>query len=439
LLDGNFNYANMSKILSNQEPKGTQDWLPEEFLIRKYIFNTWRRVCLRYGFEEYLTPLVESAEVYRAKSGEDVGGKELVTFSDWGGRELCIRPEMTPSVVRMITKIYSASPKPLKYFSIANFMRNEKPQRGRNREFWQLNCDIFGSEALSADIEAMRLALDLMLEFDPPQNSFTLAINNRKLIEAVLVLSGAGELKTDEKIAVIRTLDKWDKLGAPEIKKRLAASGLSRETILILEKFMASRSLEEAAALWPDLKNNQGFKETVEVIKSLTASGYGDWIEFRPAIIRGFDYYDGLVFEVFDNNPENNRALFGGGRYNGLAEIFGQKNFPAVGFAPGDETTRLFLESWNLLAQAVKDQPVRYYLPLLTDKLKDETEKLARELRGRGLNVLTGLEEQKIGKALELANKKKIDAVIIFGEDEASRGIYKVKNMKSGEECEEKL
>ena len=163
----------MKKVLSNQEPKGTQDWSPEEFLLRKYIFDTWRRVCLRYGFEEYLTPLVESAEIYRAKSGEDVGGKELVTFTDLGGRELSIRPEMTPSVVRMLTKNYASSSKPIKYFSIANFMRNEKPQRGRNREFWQLNCDIFGSESFLADLEILQMALDLVLEFDPPQNSFT--------------------------------------------------------------------------------------------------------------------------------------------------------------------------------------------------------------------------------------------------------------------------
>ncbi|MFA5618552.1 MAG: ATP phosphoribosyltransferase regulatory subunit, partial [Syntrophorhabdaceae bacterium] len=228
----------MKKALSNQEPKGTQDWLPEEFLLRKYIFDTWRRVCLRYGFEEYLTPLVESAEIYRAKSGEDVGGKELVTFTDLGGRELSIRPEMTPSVVRMLTKNYASSSKPIKYFSIANFMRNEKPQRGRNREFWQLNCDIFGSESFLADLEILQMALDLVLEFDPPQNSFTLAINNRQLINAVLDLSGAGVLEKETKMQVLRILDKWLKLEKTEIRDRLRLVGLNDESIEILELFM---------------------------------------------------------------------------------------------------------------------------------------------------------------------------------------------------------
>lgn len=429
----------MNKVLSNQEPKGTQDWLPEEFLLRKYIFDTWRRVCLRYGFEEYLTPLVESADIYRAKSGEDIAGKELVTFEDMGGRELSIRPEMTPSVTRMVTKVYVANPKPLKYFSIANFMRNEKPQRGRNREFWQLNCDVFGSDSLAADIEILQLALDIMLEFDPPQDSFVLSLNNRKLIDAALELSGASRLEADKKISVVRTLDKWTKLKADDIEDRLLSAGLDKEAILILKKFMSSSSLDDLLKNIPELKDNQGVIETAKIIETLEKLGYGDWLEFNPTVIRGFDYYDGMVFEVFDKNPENNRAMFGGGRYNGLAEIFGEKNFPAVGFAPGDETTKLFLESWGLAEKIKEAKPEKYYLPLLSSALKDKINQLAKELRCRNLNILLGLEEQKIGKALEFANKKNIAKVIIIGEDELAKGIYKIKNMASGEEIVEKM
>ncbi len=429
----------MKKVLSNQEPKGTQDWSPEEFLLRKYIFDTWRGVCLRYGFEEYLTPLVESAEIYRAKSGEDVGGKELVTFTDLGGRELSIRPEMTPSVVRMLTKTYASSSKPIKYFSIANFMRNEKPQRGRNREFWQLNCDIFGSESFLADLEILQMALDLVLEFDPPQNSFTLAINNRQLINAVLDLSGAGVLEKETKMQVLRILDKWLKLEKTETRDRLRSVGLNDESIEVLELFMNSTSLEEISQELPVLKTNPGFIDTAKMIESLDDLGYGDLVEFRPTIIRGLDYYDGLVFEVFDNSPENNRAMFGGGRYNGLAEIFGVENFPAVGFAPGDETFKLFLESWNLLTKF--DLPVeeKYYLPLLDINLQTAVNRLAKEWRSRGFNVLAGLEEQKIAKALEFANKKKISKVIIIGSDELAKGEYKIKDMVSGEEKSRKI
>ncbi len=429
----------MSNKLSNQEPKGTADWLPEEFLIRKYIFDTWRQVCLRYGFEEYLTPIVENAEIYRAKSGEDVGGKELVTFSDLGGRELSIRPEMTPSVTRMVTKIYASSPKPLRYFSIANFMRNEKPQRGRNREFWQLNCDIFGSDSLKADIEVLQLALDLMLEFDPPQGSFSLALNSRKLIDAVLDLSGAEKLESNNKTKVVRTLDKWAKLSQADIKIRLEEAGLGDESISVINDFMASTSLSELAEKIPSLKNNAGFAEVAGIIEALEDLGYDEFIEFNPTVIRGFDYYDGMVFEVFDKSPENNRAMFGGGRYNGLAEIFGETNFPAVGFAPGDETTRIFLETWGLTKKIKLQQPDKYFLPLLDSNLAQETTHLAKALRSRGLSVILGFDEQKIGKALELANKKGYQKVIIFGTEEDKKGVYKVKDMESGGEKTEKI
>jgi len=429
----------MSQAISNQEPKGTRDWLPEEFLIRKYIFDIWRAVCLRYGFEEYLTPLVEAAEIYRAKSGEDVGGRELVTFRDLGDRELSIRPEMTPSVTRLVTKIYRSRPKPLKYFSIANFMRNEKPQRGRNREFWQLNCDTFGSDSPIADREILQLALDIMLEFDPPAGSFVLSLNSRKLLDAILDLSGVGRLAAAKKMSVVRTLDKWGKLSPSDIAARLKEAGLTPAGITLLQRFMASRSLEELASEMPELKNSDGFREVAGALSALEDLGYGDWIEFNPAVIRGFDYYDGLVFEVFDKNPENNRAMFGGGRYNGLAEIFGEKNFPAVGFAPGDETTRLFLESWNLLGQVKERAEEKYYLPLLNAALAPDLSRLAKELRGRGLSVFTGLEEQKIAKALEFANKTGMTRVVILGEEELAKGIYKIKDMQSGAEREEKF
>ncbi len=424
----------MKNVLSNQEPKGTRDWLPEEFIIRKYIFDSWRRVCLRYGFEEYLTPLVESADIYRAKSGEDIGGKELVTFTDLGGRDLSIRPEMTPSVTRMVTKIYAAAPKPLKYFSIANFMRNEKPQRGRNREFWQLNCDIFGSAALTSDLEILQLALDIMLEFDPPQDSFSLAISSRELIDGVLELSGAKELDQEKKLLVVRTLDKWQKLKAEDIKIRLQEAGLKKEAMAVIETFMKSQNIEALALALPALKNNQGLLKIIKIMEDLESLGYGDFIEFNPTVIRGFDYYDGIIFEVFDKNPENNRAMFGGGRYNGLAEIFGVSNFPAIGFAPGDETTRLFLESWGMLDKIILEQPIKYYLPILDKNLTNETIHLAKTLRVRGLNVISGLEEQKIGKALDFANKKKIAKVVIYGTEEKEKSIYKIKDMDGGSE-----
>ena len=180
----------MNKKISNRPPKGTQDWWPDEYRVRKYIFDTWRKVNRQFNYEEYLTPLLESADVYRAKSGEDVGGKELMVMVDRAGRELAIRPEMTPSVTRMVSRFYKQATKPLRLFSIANYYRNERPQRGRSREFWQLNSDIFGADSLTADLEILQLALELMLAFKPPAGSFVLHLNHRRLIDAILKNTG---------------------------------------------------------------------------------------------------------------------------------------------------------------------------------------------------------------------------------------------------------
>lgn len=416
--------------LSNLPPKGTTDWLPEEFQIRKYIFDTWRSVCLKFGYQEYLTPLVENAEIYRAKSGEDIGGKELTTFNDRAGRQLAIRPEMTPSVTRMVSRIYRQSPKPLRLFSIANFMRNEKPQRGRNREFWQLNFDIFGSKEIGAEIETVQLALEIMLAFRPPKDSFVIYLNSRKLIDGVL--SHIANIDKKDHLDIIRTLDKWDKLPLQATEEKLESYGLKAKQIEKITLFMESSNREDLIKNLPEITKNPGLQEIQQVLSSLKELNYESWVDFKPNIIRGFDYYDGLVFEAFDKHPQNSRAIFGGGRYNGLGQIFGQKDIPAVGFAPGDETTRLFLESWNLLGAIEQDK--RYFLPLLDDSLEIKTRKLAQDLRGQNYYITTDFSTKSLGKALDYANKKNFDYIIILGSLEAADNSYSIKNLHTGQE-----
>ena len=228
----------MNKDISNNPIKGTSDWLPEEFAIRQYIFDTWKKVCQSYGFEPYLTPLLENAQVYKAKSGEDVGNKELMTITDRAGRELAIRPEMTPSVTRLVSRIYNQEAKPIKLYSIANFFRNEKPQRGRNREFWQLNCDIFGATSIEADREIMQMAIDIMLAFKAPKNSFKLYVNSRDLIDSVLDLA---KVKKEDRVLAIRLMDKWDKIKQDDLKKSFLDINISLKSFEIINKFMNSK------------------------------------------------------------------------------------------------------------------------------------------------------------------------------------------------------
>jgi histidyl-tRNA synthetase len=417
--------------LSNNPPKGTRDWEPEEFFVRKYIFDTWRKVCTQFGYEEYLTPIVERAEIYKAKSGEDVGGKELMFFEDKAGRELAIRPEMTPSVTRMVSGIYGKTAKPIRLFSIANFFRNEKPQRGRNREFWQLNYDLFGDESINADIEILQIALEIMLAFNPPKKSFTLYLNNRILIDGIL--EEIASVSDESRVEVVRILDKWEKYEFEAIENRLEALGLEKRQIENLQKFIQSDSAGELESNFPEIVENEGFKQIKETMQKLDELGYSDWVVFKPNVIRGFDYYDGMVFEVFDNNPENKRAMFGGGRYNGLAELFGSQSFPAVGSAPGDETLRIFLEDWNLIPELDKKT---CFIPLLEAEFYLKVQELASSLRQKGDNVVIGLEPQSLGKALDFANKQGYSKVLILGENEIAKGIYTEKDMKTGEQRE---
>jgi histidyl-tRNA synthetase len=399
--------------LTNQPPKGTYDWTPEDFALRKYIFDTWRAVCQRFGYQEYLTPLVEYADLYRAKSGEDVGGSELTVFEDRGGRQLAIRPEMTPSVTRMVSKIYNESPKPLRLFSIANFYRNEKPQRGRNREFWQLNFDIFGSQSALSDLEILQMALEIMLAFNPPAGSFKLRLNNRKLINSVLP-------QITNQTALIRLLDKYEKLAPLEFQTKLSEFNLTSQQINKLTDFLNSNVL-------PD-------QETQYLLDELNKLGLGDWVEFYPNLMRGFDYYDGMIFEVFDNKPENSRAMFGGGRYNGLAQIFGSESFPAVGCAPGDETTKLFLESWNLVPE-LKIVPTQILVTSFSEELISQSLKLSLNLRQAGINTEIFPDANiKLDKQLKYAAQKNIPYVAILGPEEVEKDIVTLKNMLTGEQ-----
>lgn len=432
--------------LSNQPPKGTSDWFPVEYTKRKYIFDTWRKVCISFGYEEYLTPIIESADVYRAKSGEDVGGKELMVMTDRAGRELAIRPEMTPSVTRMVSRIYESSTKPLRLFSIANFLRNEKPQKGRNREFWQLNCDIFGSDSLMADVEILQLGIEIMKEFGATKEQFIVYYNDRRLIEALI--TDFLKVEKSKVSEATRILDKFGKINNDELVIRLKTEvGAQIDNPTILLDYL---SLEEDAFEYVYqnyLKENEGIKNLMAICNKLEALGLAEYIKYNSSMVRGFDYYDGMVFEVYDRKDylkrkgllkteDSYRSLFGGGRYNGLAGIFGSQSFPAVGFAPGDETTRIFLEEYDLLKKIYSEYKT-YYIPVLDEKLTNKVLELASILRESKSNIVkVGLEVQRMGKALESANKINADYTLILGENELNAGKYLLKDMKSGDQME---
>ncbi|RMD77667.1 histidine--tRNA ligase [Candidatus Dojkabacteria bacterium] len=433
--------------LSNLPPKGTQDWFPDEYAKRKFIFDGWRKVCESYGFKEYLTPMIEYSEIYKAKSGEDVGGVELTTFFDRGGRELAIRPEMTPSVTRMVTRVFEHVTKPIKLFSIANFFRNQRPQKGRNREFWQLNVDVFGSDSVYCDIEMIVMSIEIMRSFGAKQNDFVILYNHRQYVKRVLQEIF---LVPDDKLNLaIRILDKFWKIPHDEFLKRLRVecdAKFSDEDFIVnfcQFGFQTNKSMSSSLGIRLETDFYKHEEKFFTILKSLAIQ---EFLIYDPTLVRGLDYYDGMIFEIFDRNlllkrhgrkfdgEVIDRSIFGGGRYNGLSSIFGAKSFPAVGFAVGDETFKLFLETKKLLPPF--NSNLEIFLPILSSSLAEKVFILSSKLRSESKNVLIGLEVMKIDKAIDFCLKNDIPMLAILGENEVSRGVYKLKDLASKVEKE---
>lgn len=422
----------MSSKLSNQSYKGTNDYLPNDFQKLKYIFDTWRKISQKYAYKEYLTPVLENAEIYEAKSGEDIK-KELYILTDAGGRRLTMRPEMTPSVTRLVSKVYNGVQKPIRLFSIANFFRGERPQKGRDREFWQLNIDIFGDKTIFSDIEILQSALDLMLEFGAQKDQFIFKINHRKLIDYLLVdiLNIQDE---NQKIELVRKLDKYKKLSQEDFKQTLQNINLDENQIDIIKNWMNS-TFDDLISNYPNINSNQGYNEIKQIFEALEILGYKDYYEYSTELIRGFDYYDGMIFEVFDLNPEFNRSIFGGGRYNGLSKIFGVEEMPAVGYAPGSPIS-FFLDNWNLWPD-FSDKTTNIYVPILfEDQNYIKTFELISKLRNleSNSNIIyeLGTQKQDLSKALTYANKRNFEKIIIFGDKELCENKYLLRDMSSG-------
>jgi histidyl-tRNA synthetase len=351
--------------LSTQPYKGTRDFYPEDLAKRNYIFNTWRKVLIASGFVEYDCSILESAEMYLAKSGEELGSKQLYAFEDKGERKIALRPEMTPSLARMVAGKFRELKFPLRWFSIPNCFRYERPQKGRTREFWQLNADIIGLEAGEADLEILLLLGKTFLEFGATKEMFSIRYGHRGLLDEWINKNNLN----DKKEAVYALLDNWRKLVGD--KKLAFATELNLTDV---ELGLISEMVEN-----PDQIDTTSFAEIALIQKSLPIILPEVEFVFDPTIVRGIAYYTGLVFEAFDHNPENNRAMFGGGRYDNLMELFGQKS-PAVGAAIGDLTWHEFLVGWNLYPENLGESTKVGILALNRDSLTEIFDKTIPKL-----------------------------------------------------------
>ncbi len=416
--------------LSTNPYKGTRDYYPEDKRVQNYIFSTWRRVAESYGYQEYSTPLLEPLELYAAKTGQEIVSEQTYTFTDRGDRTVAIRPEMTPSVSRMIAGRRQETGYPARWYSIANFMRYERPQRGREREFWQLNVDIFGVAGTPADVETIQLAHSIMKAFGATEKMYTIRINDRELIEAMM--RDYLGLSTVQAELMIKLFDRKGKIPHEAFRDQavdIFGADRAPDGLKKIAKLISSNNID---TLPNELAELEPVKRLQDLFHAIHGAGVRNAI-FDITLMRGFDYYTGMVFEVFDNHPENNRAMFGGGRYDGLVSLFGAEPVPTVGFAPGGTTMEVFLRSHELLPELSSTTDI--YMIVLGEAERG-AQKLARELREEGINVAVDITGRKLDRQIKAAVKMKVPYLLFVGEKEIADEIYRLKDVKHEREHE---
>ncbi len=414
--------------LSAESYRGSRDWYPEDLRIRKYIFQTWRQVVKKYGYEEYDAPLLEPIEVYEAKSGQELVGEQTYQFVDRGDRRVAIRPEMTPSVSRMIAARRQEIAYPARWFSIAQFMRYERPQRGREREFWQLNVDLFGVDNTQGEAELIAIGSQIMKAFGATDDMYVIRVNNRRLID--FMMAHFLGLDVQQAQQMIRLFDRKNKI-PPEVFRDQAIEIFGADAASVgLQKIAQLLTAHTMADLPEEIRESEAVRDVQRLFTLLERSGVTNAI-FDITLMRGLDYYTGTVFEFFDTHPDNNRALFGGGRYDGLVGVFGAEPVGAVGFAPGLSMMELFLEAHDLMPEFISSTDI--YMIVLGNAMRGALE-VADELRDENVNVEVDFTGRKLDKQIKSAVKKQIPYMMFVGEEELENEIYTLKNIITGDE-----
>ena len=411
--------------LSSQPYKGTRDYYPEDKRTQNYIFNTWRTVVERFGYEEYGAPIIEPIDIYAAKSGQELVNDQTYVFTDRGGRNVAIRPEMTPTISRMVAARRQELAYPARLYSIANFMRYERPQRGREREFWQLNVDVFGVDQVTADIEIITIADTILKEFGAKSGDYIIRINNRKFINFMMSQYLGLEVVAAQQMT--KLFDRRNKITETDFREQVGII-FGSDTDERIEKVMLLINATSIEELPEELKVADALSEVARVFESLAKAGVTDAV-FDATLMRGLDYYTGTVFEAFDTHPDNNRSLFGGGRYDGLVGLFGAEPISAVGMAPGNTMMENFLSVHGLLP--AQKSLTKIYVVVIDDAL-DAANAVAAKLRAGGINTEVDITERKIDKKIKTALKKNIEYLLFVGSTDD--GTYSLKNAATEEE-----
>ncbi|MCK4975402.1 MAG: histidine--tRNA ligase [Anaerolineales bacterium] len=397
--------------------KGTRDFYPEQMRIRNFIVDGWKAVSVRNGFEEYDGPIFEHLKMFQIKSGDEIA-EQLFSLTDRGGRELAIRPEITPTLARMVNQQINSLPRPIKWFSVPRLCRAERPQKGRLREFFQWNIDLIGVDSPEADAELIALAASFLRETGLTPNQVQVLVNNRRLMDTELLALG---IPAEKRLQVFRLIDRRDKMSLANWDAYAVEVGLTSRQLDGLKSMLADEGL------W---HKSSELERTFQVIEAL---GVADYVRFAPHVIRGLDYYTGTVFEVWDLDSEF-RSILGGGRYDSLVEAVGGDPLPAVGFAMGGSVISLVLKKYDCLSvdEAIINVPV--LVTVFSQELLPASFKLATELRRRGFNVVCYPIAAKLGKQFKFGDRMGIRAALILGPEELSQNHVAVKDLLSGEQ-----
>jgi len=398
--------------------KGTREFYPEQMSLRNYIFDKVRKVSQMFGYQEWDGPFLETIDLYAAKSGEELVKKQSFVFTDRGGQDVTLRPELTPSLARMVAAKQGELVFPLRWWSFGPFWRYESPQKGRSREFFQWNIDMLGVNSPEADAELIAIAAEFLRSVGLSSERVRIYVNNRRLMTAQFDLLGIAE---EKRLDVANLVDRRSKMESAKWDTYALELGLSQAQIDGLKKVL------EDFDLW---KQSDELSRTFSALDALNVREY---IAFDPGVMRGLLYYTGTTFEAFDTSGSLKRSLFGGGRYDNLLEDVGGQPLSGVGFAMGDVGMGIFLQEAGLVPE-FEPSPAQVLVTIFNENLQMQSFALASELRAAGLNAMVYPEPIKLPKQFKFADKMKMKVAITIGPDEVEKGLVAVKNLSSGEQ-----
>ncbi len=399
--------------------KGTRDYYPELMAVRTWIYQTIREVAESFGYQEWEAPLLETLDLYAAKSGEELVKEQSYVFKDRGGDEITLRPELTPSLARLIAQKQNQLTFPLRWWSWGPFWRYERPQKGRTREFFQWNVDMLGPNTPEADAENVAVLATFFQRVGLTPNEVMILVNDRRLIDAQF---DKYEIDKEIRPAVSSWIDRRSKLSPDDWEDYGKEIGLSDPQLNNLKSLLDNKDL------WKESP------EQIRFYKAIDALGLSQYVEFDPSIMRGLLYYTGTVFEAWEVGGEIRRSILGGGRYDNLLSDVGGDSLPAVGYAMGDVVITLLLEKYGLLPKDLDVNPAPVLVTVFDEERQLASLEMATRLRSADMKVVLYPEVAKLGKQFKYADRIGAKVTLVLGPDEVEKDQVTVKNLLNGEQ-----